>query len=162
MGSSKHRWLFWVLGLALVAGCFFSTGCRTAANDSLFTTSGTGWRLQEGQALWRPGRQYPELGGEVIVATHQDGRCAIQFIKTPLPLVLAQTDSTHWLIQFPPRQLSFAGKNTPPSRFLWLYLHAALAGQPLPDRLRFSRNSNGGWKLENTKSGETLEGYLEP
>jgi hypothetical protein len=131
-------------------------------NDSLFTTSGPGWRVQQGQALWRPGRQYPELGGEVIMATHQDGRCAIQFLKTPIPLVLAQTGPTNWVIQFPPRQMNFAGKNNPPPRFLWLYLHAALAGESLPEFLHFSRKPDGEWKLENIKSGETLEGYLEP
>jgi hypothetical protein len=118
--------------------------------------------VQQGQALWRPGRNFQELGGEVVVASHPDGRCTVQFLKAPMPLVLAQTSSTNWLIQFPPRQLGFAGKNGPPSRFLWLYLHAALAGESLPNRLHFARKPDGGWKLENKKSGETLEGYLEP
>jgi len=151
-----------VVGLSLLAGGFYSAGCRTGANDSLFTASGPGWRVRQGQALWRPGRNYPELGGEVVVASHPDGRCAVQFLKTPIPLVLAQTSSTNWLIQFPPRQMTFAGKNTPPSRFLWLYLRAALAEESLPSRLHFSRKPDGGWKLENTRSGETVEGYLEP
>jgi hypothetical protein len=162
MGSCEHRWLCFGVGLSLLAGSFLSTGCRTAANDSLFTASGPGWRVQQGQALWRPGRNYPELGGEVVVASHPDGRCSVEFVKTPIPLVLAQTSSTNWLVEFPPRQMSFAGKGNPPPRFLWLCLGAALAGESLPDDLHFSRKPDGGWKLENTKSGETLEGYLEP
>jgi hypothetical protein len=162
MGSCEYRWLCFAVGVSLLTGSFFSAGCRTMANDSLFTTSGPGWRVQQGQALWRPGRNYPELGGEVVVASHQDGRCSVQFDKTPIPLVLAQTRLTHWLIEFPARQMSFAGKDNPPPRFLWLYLRAALDGKSLPDDLHFSRKSDGGWKLENTKSGETLEGYLAP
>jgi hypothetical protein len=149
-------------GCALLAGGFVFTGCLTATSDSLFTVSGPDWHTRQGQAIWRPGRHYPELGGEVIVASHPDGRCAVQFIKTPIPLVLAQTSPTHWLIEFPPRHMSFSGKNNPPSRFLWLHLGAALAGEALPGKLRFSRKADGGWKLENMKSGETLEGYLEP
>jgi hypothetical protein len=162
MGSSKHRWLCFAVGLSLLTAGFLSTGCRTVGYDSLFTTSGPGWHVQQGQALWRPGRNYPELGGEVVLASHQDGRCAVQFVKTPIPLMLAQTSSTHWLIEFPPRRMRFAGKGNPPSRFLWLHLRAALAGESLPEVLHFSRKSDGGWELDNTKSGETLEGYLEP
>jgi hypothetical protein len=149
-------------GLSLLIGGFLFTGCRTGTNDSLFTTSGPGWRVQQGQALWRPGRKYPELGGEVVVASHPDGRCAVQFVKTPIPMALAQTSPGRWHIEFPPRQMSFTGKNRPPTRFLWLYLHAALAGESLPGCLHFARKPDGGWKLENVKSGETLEGYLEP
>jgi len=162
MVSCKCRWLSCAVGLSLLAGGLFSAGCRTAANEPLFTAAGLGWRVRQGQALWRPGRNYPELGGELVVATHPDGRCAVQFVKTPIPMVLAQTSSTHWLIQFPPRHIGFAGKNNPPPRFLWLHLRAALAGESLPGILHFSPKPDGGWKLENVKSGETVEGYLEP
>ena len=44
----------------------------------------------------------PELGGDIVMASSQDGRCVVQFIKTPLALVLAQTSRTNWLIEFPP------------------------------------------------------------
>ena len=96
------------------------------------------------------------------MASDADGRCAIQFTKTPLPLVLAQTTRTNWLIEFPPRRMSFGGHRTPPTRFAWLYLHAALSGDSLPSTLRFQRKPDGGWRLENTRSGETLEGFLAP
>ena len=162
MALRECRRLCLMVWLSLLAGGFLSAGCMTAANESLFTASGPGWRVQQGQALWRPGRHYPELGGEVVVASHPDGRCAVQFLKMTMPLVLAQTSSTHWLIQFPPRQMGFAGKNSPPPRFLWLYLRAALAGESLPGRLHFSRKPDGSWRLENVNSGETVEGYLEP
>lgn len=154
--------LYPALWLALGAGILLSAGCRTATQSPLFTATGPGWRVQEGQALWRPGRRYPELGGELVMASDAEGRCAIQFTKTPLPLVLAQTTRTNWLIEFPPRRMSFGGRRAPPTRFAWLYLHAALYGDSLPSTLRFERKPDGGWRLENTRSGETLEGFLAP
>ena len=136
-------------------------GCQTATK-SLFTVSGDGWHVQQGQALWRPGRQFPELGGELVVASHANGSCAIEFAKSPLPLVLAQTTRTNWLVEFPPRRMSFDGRWPPPTRFAWLYLPAALAGDLLPSSFRFQRKPDGGWRLENTRSGETVEGFLGP
>ena len=150
-----------VLWTALLSIVMFSSGCQTAPR-SLFTATGPGWRVQEGQALWRPRRGMPELGGDLVMASHADGRCAIEFAKTPISLVSAQTTRTNWLIQFPAGQMSFAGRRQPPVRFAWLYLHTALAGEPLPPPLRFERKPDGGWRLENTRSGETMEGFLAP
>ncbi|MCX6925690.1 MAG: hypothetical protein NT154_21135 [Verrucomicrobia bacterium] len=150
-----HR-VAWLSVLVLLVGC------RTLSQSPLFTASGPGWSVREGQALWRPGRGYPELGGELVVASHEDGRCAIQFTKTPLPLVLAQTTRTNWLIAFPPRRMSFTGRRAPPTRFAWLYLHAALADDPLPTAFGFQRKPDGGWRLENRRTGESVEGFLAP
>jgi hypothetical protein len=152
------RPFFWS---ALLASLMLSGGCQTATK-SLFTASGPGWHIQEGQALWRPGRRYPELGGDLVLASHEDGRCLIQFAKTPMTLVSVQTTRTNWLIQFPPGRMSFSGHRQPSLRFAWLYLHAALAGEQLHPPLRFERNPEGGWRLENTRSGETIEGFLAP
>ena len=132
--------------LAILMSC---GGCQTATT-SLFMASGDGWRVEQGQALWRPARRFPELGGELVVASHEDGRCLVQFAKTPLPMVLVQTTRTNWLIEFPPRRM----------RFALLYLPAALAGDSLPASFRFQRKPDGGWRLENTRSGETVEGFL--
>ena len=151
-----------LLVLFLLAVALAGSGCQTSMYKSLFTAAGPGWTVQEGQALWRPGRGFPELAGEIVMARHEDGRCGIQFAKTPLPLVLAQTAGPDWLIQFPPRQLSFGGRGAPPTRFAWLYLHAALAGGALPKDLGFQRKPDGGWRLENARTGETLDGFLLP
>jgi hypothetical protein len=150
-----------VLWLALLTIAMFSSGCQTATR-SLFTATGPGWHVQEGQALWRPGREYPELGGDLVLASDENGRCLIQFAKTPMTLVSVQTTRTNWLIQFPPQRMGFSGRGPGPTRFAWLYLHTALAGEPLPPPLRFERKPDGGWRLENTRSGETLEGFLAP
>ena len=96
------------------------------------------------------------------MASHEDGRCAIEFAKTPLSLVSVQSTRTNWLIRFPAQQMSFAGRHAPPTRFAWLYLGTALSGEPLPSDFHFQRKTGGSWRLENTRSGETLEGYLEP
>ncbi|HXP61218.1 MAG TPA: hypothetical protein VN829_12045 [Dongiaceae bacterium] len=149
------------LVIVLLAMLMLCDGCQTAAT-SLFTASGPGWHVQQGQALWRPGRGFPELGGDLVVARHEDGRCLIQFAKTPLSLVSVQTTPTQWLIQFPVARRAFSGRRRPPVRFAWLYLRAALAGEPLPEALRFEAKPGGSWRLENTRSGETLEGFLPP
>ena len=82
--------------------------------------------MQEGQALWRPGRHFPELGGELVMARDDDGRCMIQFAKTPLPLVLAQTTRENWRIEFPARRMRFGGRQ-PPADPLRLALSACRA-----------------------------------
>jgi hypothetical protein len=148
------------LGWILLATVILCGGCQTP--KPLFNATGPGWRLQEGQALWRPRRQMPELGGDLVLASDADGRCLVQFNKTPMSLVVAQTTHTSWLVQFPPRQMGFSGHGRRPTRFLWLYLQPALAGEALPAPLRFQRQPNGLWRLENTRSGETLEGFLAP
>jgi len=145
----------------LLASLMFCGGCQTATK-SLFTVSGPGWHIQEGQALWRPRRGMPELAGDIVMASDSAGRCYIQFAKTPMSLVCAQTTPTNWLIQFPPAGMSFAGHGRPSKRFAWLYLHAALAGEPLPKSLHFETKPDGGWRLENRRSEETLDGFVAP
>lgn len=134
-------------------------GCQTATT-SLFTAGGAGWRVQQGQALWRPRAGFPELAGDLVLANHEDGRCVIEFAKTPMSLVAVQMTRTNWLIQFPAGHRSFRGRRRPPPRFAWLYLQRALTGEELPPPMRFERKPDGGWRLQNGRSGETLEGIL--
>jgi hypothetical protein len=162
MGFLAGRVFGSALGLALLALLPLCSGCRAPRDSDLFATSGPGWRIQEGQAIWRPRRGIPELGGDIVMASHADGRCVVQFIKTPLPLVLAQTSRTNWLIEFPPRQMGFMGRGAPSQRFAWLHLHAALEGKALPAGFRFQQKPEGGWRLENPGSGETVDGFLAP
>jgi hypothetical protein len=150
-----------LLWAALSCVLLFCLGCHTAGK-TLFTASGPGWRVQEGQALWRPRRGYPELGGDLVLAGDGQGRHLIQFAKTPMSLVSAQTTRTDWLIDFPPKGIGFRGHRQRPTRFVWLYLPTALAGEPPPEPLRFQREADNAWRLENTRTGETLKGYLAP
>ena len=136
-------------------------GCRTTT-QSLFTASGPGWHVQQGQALWRPERGLPEFGGDLVLASNAGGRALIQFDKTPLSMVFAQIIPDRWLIRFPQRRMGFTGHGPGPTRFAWLYLPAALTGKPLPSSLHFERKPDGGWRMENARTGETLEGFLSP
>ena len=161
MRFTRGYWPGWTLWLPALAMWLLASGCHTG-DHLLFTTAGPGWTIREGQALWRPKRGYPELGGELMVARHESGACAIQFTKTPLPLVLTQTTGTNWIIQFPPGRMSFGGRGSPPSRFAWLYLPTLLAGEPLPLRFKGQVQPDGSWRLENARTGETIAGYLAP
>ena len=152
------HFFWWPVWLAVV---MISCGCRTTT-QSLFTASGPGWHVRQGQALWRPERGLPEFGGDLVLASDGDGRALTQFDKTPLSMVFAQTTSNRWLIRFPQRQMSFSGHGPGPTRFAWLYLPAALDEKQLPPALHFERKADGGWRLENTHTGETLEGFLSP
>jgi hypothetical protein len=152
------RPFFWSAWLGFLMLC---NGCQTAGK-TLFTASGPGWHVQEGQALWQPRRGFPELGGDLVLASDADGRHVIQFAKTPMSLVSAQTTRTNWLIDFPPKGIGFSGRRQRPTRFVWLYLPTALAGEAPPPPLRFEREPDNGWRLENTHTGETLKGFLAP
>ena len=137
------------------------TGCRTAPQN-LFTADGSSWHVQQGQALWRPRSGMTEIGGDLVLASDETGRCLIQFDKASMELFSAQSTSNRWLVAFPQGQLRFSGHGSGSPRFSWLYLRAALAGKPLPKPLRFERTRDGGWRLENSFTGETLEGFLSP
>ena len=37
-----------------------------------------------------------------------------------------------------------------------------LDGKPLPKNFKFEQKPDGGWRLENSGTGETVEGFLSP
>ncbi|HZQ48011.1 MAG TPA: hypothetical protein VFC07_13415 [Verrucomicrobiae bacterium] len=121
-----------------------------------------GWTVQQGQAVWRTERNAPEIAGDLIVAANPDGRSVLQFTKTPLPFVVAQTTTNTWQIQFVPRHKTYSGRGTPPTKIIWLYLPRCLAGSPPPKSWSWQRVENDGWRLENRTTGELLEGFLNP
>jgi len=118
--------------------------------------------VEQGQAIWRLPARRLELAGELTLALHADGRCLLQFSKTPFTLVTGQCSDTRWQIEFPPQRLSFGGSGQPPARFAWLHLCRALSGSGLSPVWRFHRRADGGWRLANTRSGESVEGFLSP
>ena len=144
------------------AGCLILLGGCQSAEKNLFTATGPGWSVQQGQALWQPKKNLPEFGGDLILARDDAGRCLIQFDKTPMAILSAQITTNRWLIKFPQRNLGFSGHGAPSTRFAWLYLPEALADKPLPKNFRFEKKADGGWTLENSHTGEKLEGFLAP
>jgi hypothetical protein len=104
----------------------------------------------------------PALAGEILLALNTDGRCFLEFSKTPFPLVRAECGDSRWEIEFPPQDLYYAGGGLPPARLAWLHVCRGLAGREAAPPWRFERRADGSWRLENTRSKETVEGFLQP
>ncbi|HUA65056.1 MAG TPA: hypothetical protein VME24_04355 [Alphaproteobacteria bacterium] len=152
----KHAILAIAISPVLV---LFFCGCVSTPHGNLVTISGPNWHVQQGQALWTPKKGAPQFGGDIVIAT-QDGSSFVEFSKTPLTMVTAQLDRKHWQLRFPQMGKAYQGRRPAPSRTIWLYLAAALAGERLPNSLHFEQEGNGNWRLENVKTGEILEGFV--
>jgi hypothetical protein len=154
------------IGLAGLGTLLFSlalAGCASPAPLPKVNLSAPGWHAQQGQAIWRPTRDRPEIAGELVVALGPNGDSFVQFTKTPIPMVTAQTAGNRWELQFGPEARKFSGEGTPPHRFIWPYLAWCLdqAAAP-PAGWTFHREGQGRWRFRNDSTGETLEGYLRP
>ena len=147
-----------LLTLLLGAGC--QTNSRPLPPVNL---AEPGWTLRQGQAVWRSRRDAPELAGEILAASNTDGRALIQFTKTPLPLVCAQlTAEGGWQVELIPQKNLSTGQGVPPARLAWLQLARALNGLSVPPSVEFIRSQNGGWRLLNRDSGESVTGFFNP
>lgn len=136
--------------------------CRSLSPLPPANLAETGWTVRHGQAVWKSGADTPELAGEIVVATRTDGRTFTQFTKSPLPFVVAQTTTNAWQIEFAAENRRWAGRGNPPSRLGWLHLARCLSGMNPPKDWSFRKGDDGMWRLENSKTGETLEGYVAP
>jgi hypothetical protein len=110
--------------------------------------------------VWRAKKDAPEIAGDLMVATNPDGRSIVQFTKTPLPFIVAECTSNSWQIQIVPNNKTYSGRGTPPARLVWLHLPQCLRGAPPPKAWTWKRLEDDRWRLENSGSGEFLEGYL--
>ena len=142
-------------GALLVAA--LGTGCRTTSPLPPADLSSPGWQVQHGQAVWQPPRKRPELAGEILVAQKTNGEVFVQFTKDPFPLATAQIQGDRWQIDFGAGRRSWRGHGQAPGVYLWLQLPAALRGEEPERPWKFSR-PNEAWRLENTRTGEWLEG----
>src|SRR4051812_8798025 len=98
--------------LGFVAGisCFLLlllTGCQTARPLPPVNLAEGDWTTRQGQAVWRPGKAAPEIAGDLIVATRTGGSSLVQFTKTPLPLVVAQSTTNSWQIHIVPNNKTY-------------------------------------------------------
>jgi hypothetical protein len=133
--------------------------CVTAPPLPKVDLSAPGWTVREGQAIWRPRRQGPEIAGELLVATRADGSAFVQFTKTPFPFAIAQSSPAGWQIEFPPQNRRFAAPGSPPARIVWFQLAEAALGKPVGKGWTW-RDSTNNWQLKNLSSGESLDGYF--
>ena len=146
----------------LVLIAVLAAGCRTAPPLAPADFSAPGWRVQQGQAVWKPMKSRPELAGEILLATQANGDFFAQFTKTPFPLAAARAAGGQWQIEFGGGQRRFAGRGQPPARFVWFQLPRAMRGDSLSDGWRLTRPEKDSWRLENPQTGETLEGTFFP
>jgi hypothetical protein len=148
-------------GIMVLAFVFLSA-CRTAHPLPPVNLSDSGWTVRQGQAVWCARKDAPELAGEILVATRPDHSSFVQFTKTPLPFMVAQTTSDSWQIHSVPDDRTYAGRGKPPGRVIWLQLPGCLAGRPPPNPWKYETSSDNHWHLYNPGTGESLEGYLSP
>ena len=152
------------VGLRLSVGLFafaILTGCNTAPLAPA-NFSEPGWKIQQGQAVWRAKKTSPEIAGELLFATHSQGRTVLQFTKTPFPFVIAQTTTNSWQLEIPAQNKKYSAPGKPPVRIAWFHLPAALNGVTPPKPWYFRQPENQNWHLENKSTGEMIEGFLNP
>ena len=138
------------------------TSCRTQPPLPPANLSALGWRVQQGQAVWKPTQKRPELTGEFLLATNANGDFYVQFAKPPFTLATAQVVGDRWQIEFGSADFSRRGNGRPPTRFVWFQLPAALAGTNASRDWRFERAATNSWRMENRRTGEVLEGAFFP
>ncbi|MGA2029221.1 MAG: hypothetical protein ABSG87_04010 [Verrucomicrobiota bacterium] len=156
----RHKSLKPIFRATLLA-LFFCTGCKTTPPPPA-DFSAPGWRIQQGQAVWKPAQNRPELAGDLLLATNVNGNFFIQFSKTPFALATAQVSGGQWQMEFGADEYAWHGQGTPPERFLWFQLPRALLGTKPGGGWQFVRLADNSWRLENAQTGETLEGEFFP
>jgi hypothetical protein len=135
-------------------------GCRSAAPLPAVDLEDPGWTVWTGQARWDTGRG-PVLAGDLLVARNEEGNVLVHFAKPPIPIFTAQTDGGRWHLDMVSRERSYGGRGRPPRRFVWFHLPRVLGGAPAPDPWRAERRSELEWHLENPRSGESIDLFLD-
>jgi len=107
-GDTSRRGFF--SGLMLVVFMLGLAGCQTIPALPPVNLSEPGWTIHEGQAVWRSKKDAPEIAGELLVAVNPDGRSFVQFTKTPLPFIVAQTTINSWQIHFVPNNRTYSAR----------------------------------------------------
>jgi hypothetical protein len=137
-------------------------GCTSAVRLPQVDLSQAGWHTQQGQAVWKPPGPRPEIAGDLLLATNQNGDFFVQFSKVPFTVATAEGIGRNWQIQFGAHDYHRHGHGAPPDRFVWFELPPAELGLNKGRHWKFSREPDGQWRLENARSGETLTGRFFP
>lgn len=151
--------LGWVV---LLLPLLFTAGCATLKPLPPADLSAQGWVVQRGQAVWKFGERAPEVVGELMVAARPDGELFAQFSKAALTVAVARADTTRWELDLTMFQRRLAGRRAPDERFALFQLARQLNGTaPVAPWIQ-TTTADGGWRWENPRTGEYLEGYWEP
>ncbi len=148
--------------MALLLARGVASSSRTANPLPSAELSAPGSQVLQGQALWKPDRTRPEVAGDLLLATNAAGDCFVQLNKDPFPVVTAERLGEGWQIQFGAGDYSRRGFGAPPDRFSWFQLPGALSGGRPTGDWRFENMASNTCRLENSKTGETLEVVIIP
>jgi hypothetical protein len=159
--DGQSRLIPFLLGVYLVV-IICLLGCRTVPSLPAVNLSESGWSMRQGQVVWSAKRGAPEIAGELVVATNAEGRAFVQFTKTPVPFLVAQSTTNSWQLHSVPDNRTFSGRGNPPIRAIWLWLPRCLKGTAPPKPFTWTHREDGNWRLQNNATGEFLEGYLSP
>jgi hypothetical protein len=155
---NQRQQLFVAAAIALCLA--FCVSCRTGPPLPAADLSASGWHVQQGQAVWKPPGHRPELAGDLLFATNAAGDCFIQFSKTPFTMATAQITLGAWQIDFGSGRYVFRGRGVPPKRFIWFQLPRAFGPMDLGRPWKFTRRPDESWRLENSRTGEFLDGVF--
>ena len=144
--------------ISIIAG--LGSGCFAPTLAPVALTS-PGWSSSETPVVWRPSTKAPELTGELLLASHEDGSRLIQFSKGGLPVVVAQQSAVGWRISSSLRSGSFGGRGSPPSSVVWVQIRSVPPTSMSPP-WALTKLSNGGWAVVHSRTGELLEGPKNP
>lgn len=150
------RWLG-CFGLLLLAGCVTSQDGPPGTPSAPLSGD-----VQTGQAVWRPRRSLPELAGELVVINPPGPDFLVRFSKDPLCLAQAESRANRWRIEFAAGTRRWKGRGQPPRWTAWSILPAALERAPVPKPWTADLTPSGEFRLSNSRTGESLEGFLTP
>ena len=148
-----------LISLVLLLGI---TSCCTPSPAPPVDISQPGWFVRQGQAIWMPRRGAEGIGGELLVATHTNGSCFVQFYKPPFNLVTGWRSTTGWNIEFQQGHKQYGNNGTPPSRWIWFELARVVTGNNPDAGWKYALGADGHWTLFDLQNGELLEGFLTP
>ncbi|MBL9127187.1 MAG: hypothetical protein JNL97_06055 [Verrucomicrobiales bacterium] len=148
-------WLSW--GLLLAA-----SGCRTASDLAPVRLDDPGWSVRHGQAVWVRALGADGVAGELLVATGPEGACWVEFSKPPFGLATARSEREGWSLVEPGARLRKRGSGAAPAGAIWFALAGATRGTAPGGGWRFETGADGGWRLWQPETGESLEGYWAP
>jgi hypothetical protein len=133
-------------------------GCASLPQKNLapLDTSAPGWTVRQGQAIWKPGEDKPEIAGDVVVSLHPSAGSYVQFSKT-LPILSGRLAPEGWEFHTIPEEKRYSGGGNPPRRIVWLQMLRVLEGQEISDRWNVAHPSDLYISLEDTFIGERLE-----
>ncbi len=150
------------MAIALLALGLFLPGCALVPPLPQANLDEPGWHIRQGQVAWCFQRGAPEIAGELLLATKGPERVFAQLTKDPFPLMTAQRMQRKWEVSVPPRHKRYSGIGRPPKRLILLYLPGILDGHAPPRGWSFTRLPDNHWRLQNSRSGESLEGFVSP